>query len=78
MAENWFTKPGFWEHLGSFFPGKTLGGRFGYFLFFSRSGAGERGRRPRRRPGAGLNKKQRGGVFRGGGAGGGRVPVECL
>ena len=34
-----------------------LGGRFGFF-FFSCSGAGERGRRPRRRPGgAGLNRK---------------------
>ena len=50
-------------------------------IFFSScSGAGERGRRPRRRPrGAGLIKKQReggGGVPRG--AGGGRVLGECL
>ena len=55
---------------------RPLGGRFGYFLFFSVPGRGGGRRRPRRWPGAGLfiKKYREGGGFRGGGAGGGRAP----
>ena len=56
-------------------PENILGGRFGYFLFFSARGGG-RGS-PRRWEGGGLNfllkTPARGGVFRRGGAEAGRV-----
>ena len=61
------------------FSGKNLGGRFGNFLFFFCSGAGEKEEASKEVAGRFLIKNRgRGGGFRGGGVGGGRALGECL